>query len=177
MPSLRRITILVLLLAATPCSAQRSIEVTGGAGYTAMDVEAWHEGPVNDWNQFMSGFSVRVLPLEVAGLTLGLEGGYRYLTWYSYRFLSNTLEVDVAAYPVMGLVRVPLSDFFASEFSGGVFIFDGGSDPALGAALIGRIPVAASWHVPVRLHTEVVFDAETNLVPLGVQLGIAYDFD
>lgn len=172
----RMVLLLTLFAPAMPGAAQVSMELTGVAGFTAMEVEAWHQSPVNDWEQFMSGFAVRILPLEVAGLGVGLEGGYRYLAWYNYLFTGSTIEVDVEAYPIMGLVRVPLGAYFASELRGGAYVFDGFTDPAVGAALLGRIPITKAWHVPVRLHADIVFDSDTNLVPIGAELGIGYDF-
>lgn len=157
-------------------AAQRTIEITGGAGYTSVDLEAFHEDELEDWGMPWYGGHALIVPFEVAGVGVGLEAGWQYLAWFDYNSLGTTVTRELSATSVMGVARVPFTRTFFSEFRAGVFMFDEFTDPAIGAALGGRIPISAQWSIPVKLRTDLVLDEDTNFVPIALELGGAYEF-
>jgi hypothetical protein len=166
----------ILALTATGVGAQRTIEVTGGAGYTSTDLEGFYGGTLNDWNQAWYGGHAVIVPFAMGPIGVGVEAGWQFLAWFDYQGLSGSVYRELTAFNVMGLVRVPLSDFFFSELTAGVFVFDEFTDPAIGAALGGRIPIALGWSIPVKLRTNLILDEDTNFVPIALEIGVGYDF-
>ena len=68
--------------------AQRSLEISLGAGYTAVDVEAAARtaGDVaNDWNQLLYGGTARLYFAELPTARLGVEVGWYRVYWYEVR--------------------------------------------------------------------------------------------
>ena len=165
-----------LVLTATSGSAQRTVELYGGAGYTSTDLSSFYGGDLNDWNQAWYGGHLVVVPFDFGALGVGVEAGWQYLAWFDYQGLSGNVLRELSAVNLMGLVRVPLSDVFFSELSAGVFMFDEFTDPAIGAAIGGRIPISPAWHIPVKVRTNLVLDEDTNFVPIALELGIGHVF-
>lgn len=162
----------ILACTAVDAGAQRTIELVGGAGYTAVDLEAFYQGEVNDWGQAWYGGHLLVVPLDFGAVGVGAEVGWQYLAWFDYNSLGTTITRELSALSVMAAVRVPLSDIFFSELTAGVFMFDEFTDPAVGAALGGRIPMSAGWSIPVKVRTSIVMDEHTNFVPIALELGL-----
>lgn len=174
----RTVTTLVVVLAAHagPVSAQQSVEVYGDIGFTGMDAESWAGSALMDWDQFMSGMHAQLYVAEYGDVRIGAELGYRYLLWYQIQSGGFPVDRNVDAYTAMAVLRTPFTPVVFGEVSAGFYAFGDFVDPAIGAAVGGRIPLTERWSVPVKLRVGTVFDADANMVPLGLSLGVAYEF-
>lgn len=173
-----RIACAALCLAlAAPASAQVTVELHAGAGFTAVDVAAWAGGEVNDWEQTEQGGYVQVFFLDRSAFTVGVELGYSYLLWYSVPYSPGSLEYDVDANRIMGVVRREITPFIFTEASVGFyrFIYGEFTDLAVGGAVGGKIPITDALSIPVKLRATSVFDDAATMVPIGFSIGLAYE--
>lgn len=71
--------------------SQRSVELTGSIGYSAVDIEAIVEvGEVSgtdatDWGQLNGGVSGQLFLISAGDFGFGIELMYQHLFWYSVR--------------------------------------------------------------------------------------------
>lgn len=175
---MRRFIAAAAIVACTTADAhgQRTVELVGGAGYTAVDLEAFYEGSLEEWNQAWYGGHLLVVPFALGPIGVGAEVGWQFLAWFDYNSLGTRITRELGALSIMGALRVPLSEVFFSELTAGVFMFDEFTDPAVGAALGGRIPVSPAWSIPVKVRANIVLDENTNFVPIALELGVARDW-
>lgn len=170
------LVLLALAAASAPGRAQVTLEVYGGAGVTSVDDEEWAGGTVTSSEMTWSALHVQVMGLRAGPAVLGLEVGYEYLLWYEVPYGTDYLDYDVDATNVMGVARIPFTEFIFGELHGGIYAFDGFTDPALGAAIGGRIPLSSRWSIPVRVRASMILDSSANVIPIGFQAGVSYGF-
>lgn len=165
-------------LPAAPAQAQ-SIELSGGLGYTAVDIDAWAAGGVlQDWNQFMSQVYVQVHLLAIGPLTLGVEAGYQYFLYdvvrVPYGDYPITYTRDTAATRVLATGRISLAGGFFADLGAGPYFISGGPNWGVSAAIGRHIALSSKFSIPVKLRTSIVLDDTSHLLPLGLSAGLAY---
>lgn len=176
MKHLGSILALSLFATAGPAVAQQSIEVYGGVGFTSTDAESWAGSTLMDWNETMSGAHAQLYLLGYDRIRVGVEVGYQYLLWYQFRFSGFPVERNVDAYRAMAVVRSSFTPALFGEVAAGFYAFEDFADPAIGAAVGGRIALSERWTIPVKLRVNTIFDADANMVPIGLSVGAAYEF-
>ena len=62
------------------------------------------------------------------------------------------------------------------EFGPGAFMFGDWTDYGIMAAFGYRIDVTENLAIPIKLRTEIIFDKDTNLYPVGLSFGVSYSF-
>lgn len=176
------IAALALSLAASPLSAQTGmlLEITGHAGYTAVDVDKWAGSSANDWTQFASGASAKLFFKGLPTVKFGVEAGYRYFMWYQVvvPFGATTIirEYDISA-THYGLVA-RLSPVPGMSFDAGVgaYAFDGGTDVGGHAALSKSFLSGPKISIPIGLRIDYVADKDAPMTDIGANAGIAIKF-
>ena len=175
-------TLIIILLFPSAVLAQKSIELTGHAGYTGVDLDALVEEDeiegtfVRDWDQFASGGGIQFFFTEANNISIGGEIMYQYLYWYQVRvpFGSQpiTREYDV------DLIRLtPIA-----RFGSGMFAFDAGPEinfidgVNLGLMLAGNIfiPITEKISIPIRARVDV-FNYIVLTAPISLNVGIKVD--
>ena len=182
---------LPLLLATLCCVATwipaasataQSIELSGGLGYTAVDLDAWvGSGAIaQDWNQFMSQVYVQLHLTDLGPMTLGIEAGYQYFFWTSVRVPYGDFPIfrdhSTCAVRLMATGRLPLASGFFADLGAGAYLFEDWTAWGLTAALGRQFALTPQLSVPVKLRTSVVLDADAPMLPLGLSAGLAYQF-
>lgn len=174
------IAALALLLAVGPLRAQTGmlLEVTGHAGYTAVDVKKWAGPNVNDWTQFASGASAKLFFKSLPTLKLGVEVGYRYFMWYEYPsgIGPSMYQYDVAATHYALVAR--FSPVPGTSFDAGVggFAFDGGTDFGGHAAISKSFFSGPKISIPIGLRLDYIADSDAPMTVVGANAGIAIKF-
>lgn len=146
-------------------------ELSGGVGFTSVDVTKWGGTNATNEEQMLYQFDARVLFLRASGFQLGVEAGYRYFFYYEVPFGTNMLTRDVAATRFGAVARRPLASAVSFDVGAAAYMFDGFTDFGVSGALVFRIP-AGKIGIPLHLRTDIVFD-ETTLIGSGATLGIA----
>ena len=150
------------------------LEISGGAGFTAVNVEKWYgsSSPRNE-EQMLGLFDARLLFANAAGFRLGIEGGYRYFFYYEVPsgVGSNMYYYDVEAYRIGGVARRPFNANVALDLGGAAYMFDGYTNMGLSAAIVFSFPIAGKVSIPLHLRTDLVFDDEL-MIGSGATLGI-----
>jgi hypothetical protein len=148
-------------------------EVSGGVGFTSLDVEKWGGSGTTNEEQMLSAFDARVLFLNAGGFQLGLEGGYRYFFYYEVPFGTNTLYRDVAATRFGAVARRPLSTYVSLDFGAAAYMFEDFTDMGASAALVFRFPITPRVSIPLHLRTDLVFD-EQMIIGSAATLGLSF---
>jgi hypothetical protein len=146
-------------------------ELSGGVGYTSVDLEKWGGSGSTNEELLLSQFDARLFFARAGGFQLGLEGGYRYFFYYEVPFGTNMLTRDVAATRIGGVARRELNGVVSLDLGTAVYMFDGFTDFGVSGAMVFRIP-AGKVGIPLHLRTDLVFD-EQLMIGSGMTLGIA----
>ncbi|MEM9998113.1 MAG: hypothetical protein AAF809_10475 [Bacteroidota bacterium] len=179
----RRATFAVALLSLVlimpfAARAQVTIEVHGGVGYTAVDVDGWSQGTAVNWDQFAVPVYAQLFALQVGAAQLGLEVGYDYFFYYEVRIPDPFFTVirgrDVEATRVHAVARLPVGGRAFVEAGAGPYFFDGFTN--LGATLAVGLPIGLTPRLalPIKLRTGLVLDEDASLVPLSLSVGLSY---
>jgi hypothetical protein len=171
----------MLFLAAWPttsASGQRTIEVYGGIGYTAVDLDAWTQTRYVDWNQTMYQGSVQAFIAQAGTVLLGVEIGYDYFFWYTvpvpgYSY-TRTREADATRLMAVARLEAPTGLF--GEFGAGGFLFGDWTDLGVAASVGYKIRATPKIAVPIKLRSAYIMDADANLLPVGISVGVAVGF-
>ena len=171
---------LVLSLAVSPLAAQTGmlLEVTGHAGYTAVDVKKWAGPNVNDWTQFASGGSATLFFKGAPTVKLGVEVGYRYFMWYEYPsgIGPSMYQYDVAATHYGLVARFSLVPGVSFDAGLGGYAFDGGTDVGGHAAISKSFFSGPKFSIPIGLRVDYVADKDAPLTDIGANAGLAIKF-
>ncbi len=160
-----------------PAGRRLQFEVTGGVGYTAVDVDTWAGKPANDWNTLAYWGAARLLLPMGSSLRLGVEVGYHYHFWY-HAYPGGTVswvyQYDVAATHVAGMVRFPVGTHFSADLGAGLHLFDAGAKPGVLAALSYDIPVG-NLAIPIGVRADYVL-TNPALLPIVLNTGVRFSF-
>src|SRR5580765_4398953 len=74
------LTFIVSTIFMSDPKAQVVLEVDGGVGYTAMNMESWAEREPMDWSQFAKQVNAQAL-YRKSNFAFGVSYGYNYLFW------------------------------------------------------------------------------------------------
>lgn len=163
-------------------AAQRLLEVYGGAGYTAGNVNNWSgHSSLYDWSQTLYDYHAEALLVRAGGVHLGLEAGYEHLMWYEYNYCPGCstpayTSRSVSATRVMAVARVDSPARLFAEVAAGMQFFDGYSDPGVYAGIGYRVPLTAAVDLPIKVRAGLILDSDQNLIPLSLSAGLSYRF-
>lgn len=149
----------LLAVIASSAAAQGSsivLEVSGGAGFTSVDVKKWGGSGATNEEQLLTAIDLRAFLFEVGGFQLGAEAGYRYFFYYETAFGPTTLYRDIDANRFGVVVRRSLGKFVGVDAGAATYQFPGGSDLGVSGALVFRIPLGAKLSVPLHVRADVV---------------------
>ncbi len=150
------------------------LEITGGVGYTVVNMDSWAGTAANNWDNIAYWGAARLLFPMSGGLRFGVEAGYNYHFWYNYYpgGTSYPYEYQVNATHVAGLVRFPLGTRFTADLGGGVQMFNrAGTHPEALAALKYHIPLSAKLDLPIGVRADAIL-SNPILVPVRLSAGI-----
>ena len=147
-------------------------ELSGGLGYTSVDLQKWGGNGSTNEELLLSQFDARLFFARAAGFQLGAEAGYRYFFYYEVPFGTNMLTRDVAATRIGAVARRPLNGVVSLDLGAAAYMFDGFTDFGVSGAMVFRIP-AGKIGIPLHLRTDLVFD-EQMLVGSGATLGLSF---
>lgn len=156
------------------------LEITGNAGYTAVDVDKWAGQGAWDWAQFASGGSAKLFFKSVPAGKIGVELGSRYLMWYEFRqpFGSSYVypQYDVTAMHAALLFRMTLVPGTSFDVGAGVYAFDGGTDGALQLAVSRAFFRGPKFSIPIGLRFDQIIDSDAPMSVIGATAGIGVKF-
>ena len=154
--------------------ALTDVEFEFGAGYSAVNAQAWLAGGalVSD-NRLASGGDGRVIFFSTGPLRAGLEVGYHYYWSYKAIFGSNGVIRDVDADHVSLVGRVLPTPRLSFDIGAGVQFFDGFSDIGLQGAIRYAIPVSEHLSVPIGVRGDLILDRNATLFPVMLTAGFA----
>ncbi len=172
------IALCALLTLPATGTAQTAIEVYGGVGYTAVDVDAWSgtSTGAEDWDQVAFEGYVQVFTLQAGNVSLGLEAAYEYLFWYDVLYLGSTLTREVEATRILALARFDLAGPTFAELGAGAHLFDGFTDIGIAAGVGYLLPVNERISVPLKLRGDYVMDPDASLLVTRGSVGVRYSF-
>jgi hypothetical protein len=162
------------LLFASPVLSQ-TIEIDGGVGYTAVDMEAWAGVEPYDWNNMASYVNAQVLFPISATVSLGAGAGYQYLFWYDFRYLSSYITYEAEATRITGIARFHFNRNFI-DLTFGTYLFEDYSNFAGGVNLGRAFRLSEKLSLPVKISTTVIVDSDAMILPITVGTGLSYKF-
>jgi hypothetical protein len=167
--------LLMLWVTPWPAHAQRqiSIEIHGGGGVTAVDVQeaSGQTSEVRGEDTGMYQFFGRVFFADLGAARLGVEVGYQYLYFYEAPFI-GFLDRDIDAMRYAAVLRYPLAGRLIVEAGAGIHSFEGGSVFSTLGALGVDLSVAPRIAVPIRARADFVID-DALTIPVGATIGLA----
>ncbi|MFZ5972780.1 MAG: hypothetical protein ACOYXA_14425 [Bacteroidota bacterium] len=179
--------ILLFMLSSVFPLAGQTIEVDGGMGYAAVNLESWsgisETGStfrLYDWSNFTGYASLQVLFPVSKSIQAGVSAGYQHLFWYEWKYFYDTYngyfyyqEADVNASRFLGIVRLNAAKL-QFDLGLGTFVFDDFADFTTLAALIYPIKLTDQLSIPVKVATNIIFDSDATIVPLTLGAGLSY---
>lgn len=174
-----RLSIFIFLTVICARSFSQVIEVGGGIGYAAVDMNAWAGIEPEDWSNFSSYYGVQILFPIGAKVAIGAGVAYQYLFWYYFRYPNGaqTLDItrDVDATRVQGIFRVNLNrNFF--EVAAGPYFFGDFTDLSLGVQFGHDFRLSDKLGLPVRVGATYIADSEAVIIPITAGAGLSYRF-
>jgi len=152
---------------------QLLFEISGGAGYTGVDIEKWGGSSARNEELGLYQGDVRVFFAERAGYQIGLEGGHRYFMYYEVPWTPSDLQYDVSATRVAAVARRPITGMLALDVALAMYMFGDFTDLGVSGALAFRIP-AGRITLPLHVRTDVVFDQSATIIAPGVTIGVGF---
>ena len=178
---MRKLTSLAVVLIAlglpAASSAQIAIEARGDLGVNQVEPATWLGLGTFDANRMIVGGDLAVVigRREPQGLQVALEAGYQRLLAYKRIVDGQPVDQSQAGLRLFGATRFWINDAaFYGEFGAGVYFFEDGKNPLIGAAFGKMFDVGERISIPVRVRANVVFDPAALVVPFYVQAGVAY---
>lgn len=170
------LSLTLILMPTKEISGQVTFEANVGIGVTAVDVQAWAYGSAGDWSLFSGTGSVAAYPLQLGNVSIGAEYRFHYFFWYGYYPFGYSYlnDVNVDAHGLMAIIRFKLGGNWFLETGAGPYFFGEWTDWGGMMAVGYTLPLGEKLYIPIKLRQDVVFDADTNLYPLRLNLGIGY---
>ena len=150
------------------------LEISGGLGYTAVDLNAWAESGVSDWNQLLYTVNAQLYFYNKDAVEFGAELGHTYFMWYTVPLFSGLREPSAVS--VSGLLRYKLTEQLFAELSAGVYFFGDWTDPGVRTSLGYMIPINEKLSVPLKFQLGMILDSSANLYTVDLSGGVAYSF-
>ena len=151
------------------------LEITGGLGYTAVDMNGWAgtSNGANNWSNLNYSGSARLLIPVGKDVRLGVEAGYNYHFWYNVYVgpPSYTYQYDVTATHVAALVRVPLARRITADLGAGMHFFNNAGTHAGALGGITYAIPAGSVTIPVGVRADFIF-TNPMVLPITVNAGV-----
>ena len=144
-------------------------------GISAVDVEDFHDGRVNDWDLFNYQFYFQAISLNEIGTGFGAEFGWSHILWYEVpTFNFSPVEVYEETFNISGLAHFSPSFYYVQ---GGPQLHIWQSDKvdiSLGAlGGVGfEIPIGAI-KIPLGFRVEWI-SAEALLMTFGGNFGVKF---
>jgi hypothetical protein len=170
----------VLLLGFVPVAqAQVTVEVSGGMGLTAVDLDQWSNAFARsgrDWSKTNHHIRGLVLPFTSGKFSLGGEFASQDLFWYTYNacpgcgsFVEGTTAVGSTS--VMGSGRLDVGHRSFVDFGAGMFFVGGETRMGAAGAVGHSVPVNEKVSIPIKFRTDIVFG---QLVAPAVSVGVSF---
>lgn len=150
-----------------------TFEITGGVGYSIVDMNQWSGIPVNNWSNMVKWGAARLV-FPGSGMRFGIEGGYHYHFWYNYYpgGTSYPYQYEVSAAHAAGFVRMPLGARTTFDVGGAVHFFNSTKFGAL-ASLMYHIPLGANMDLPIGVRADAILTTPI-LIPVVVSAGFGF---
>jgi len=160
--------------------SQNSFELTGGAGYTAIDIEELVEQDevkgtfATDWGQASYGISGQYFFAAKGNIGFGAELMYQYWYWYNVSVPFGTQrifrEYSVSAFKVTPIVRFGTNSSFAFDIGPEINFSDG---IILGILLSANynIRISDNIEIPIKVRVDII-DQIVVAVPITLNTGI-----
>lgn len=154
------------------------LEFEGGAGITSVDKLKWAGtiSPLDDWNTTAYTGGVRLFFARLGALRVGGEAGYNHFWWYTTSAAGYPITYRPHATRVGAVVRAGLGQRMALDGGAAAYIFPGGTNLGVNAALGYFIPAGRQWSIPVKVRGDVVFGTSTTVASLLAIVGLSYRF-
>jgi hypothetical protein len=164
--------------AAPVVEAKYVLEAEGGVGTTFVDKQKWSGtiSPLSDWNTTAYAGNARLFFARLGSLRIGAEAGYNYFWWYTTGAAGTPYTYGPHATRVGPVVRAGLGRRMAVDGGAAAYIFPGGTDYGVNAALGYFIPVGRQLSLPIKVRGDLVFDPSTTLASVLMLVGLSYRF-
>ncbi|WP_420315923.1 hypothetical protein [Ekhidna sp.] len=170
---------LLTVLTITGSYSQQQLDITLGAGYTAIDLDKVVEKDevsgtrLEDWDQANFGISAQYFFTSFGEVQFGLEAMYQHLYWYRVIVPFGSTPIDreytITAGRISGIFRFGSEN--ASFDLGPTLNFNNGTQ--LGLMLSGNkyFPIADNIDIPLKLRIDVI-DGIVVYAPISLNTGI-----
>jgi hypothetical protein len=162
-PMKRVLTSFCLILLSLSLHAQEKLEITIGAGYTAIDLDKLiledeiANTRLDDWDQTNYLVSVQYYFTEIGDITFGIEAAYHYLYWYQVRVPFGPSPI-IRAYDVSAFRLAPMFRFGGENANldlGPTFNFSDDFNPGIVISGNKFFPVSNKIDIPVKLRLDI----------------------
>ncbi|MEQ9403381.1 MAG: hypothetical protein RIM99_07350 [Cyclobacteriaceae bacterium] len=159
--------------------AQNQLDITIGAGYTAVDLDALIEKDevsgtsLLDWDQFNIGFSAQYFFLATNSFQLGAEIMYQHQYWYRVLVPFGSTPID-REYTVTTTRITPVFRFGEGNFAfdvGPEFNFSDGLQLGLMLSANQYIPINDKIDIPVKGRIDII-NGIVLTVPISINTGV-----
>ncbi len=159
--------------------SQNQLDVTIGAGYTAIDIESLVEedeisGTVaTDWDQFTIGLSAQYFFLNTSSFQFGVEAMYHHLYWYSVRVPFGSQDIN-REYTVTAFRITPIFRFGKENFAfdvGPELNFNDGTEIGLMLSANQYFPINDKIDIPVKARLDII-NGIVITVPITLHAGV-----
>lgn len=177
----RWIVIILSFQLIAPVIQSQIIEAEAKIGYAIVDLKSWSRGiDPNNWSNFSGSGTAQVLFPVTKSLSIGVSAGFHHLFWYSYRWKDiydnyHYVEEVANATPLLAIFRFNFGRNFV-DFGAGPYFFKGYSDFSSLASIGHSFRLTDKLSLPVKLNCNIIFDSDSNVVPITIGTGLSYSF-
>lgn len=180
---MRRYPIIVLVMVIPfLLHSNNYIEVTIGAGYTAIDLDSLVEKDENegssltDWDQFSYGVSGQYYFYSLGSIQLGAELMFLHMYWYSVKVPYGSQPIyrdySVNRFSIAPIVRFNIGKHSSIDL-GPVAQFSDSLDMGFFASFNYFLDIFNTVEIPIKLRVDIR-DGLVTSVPLTLSTGIQY---
>jgi len=158
---------------AAATQSRMTFEVTGGVGYSIVDMKTWSGYTINN-SSAMAYWGAARLIFPGSGVRFGIEGGYHYHFWYNYYpgGTSYPYQYDVSAAHVAALVRLPLGAHGTFDLGGAMHFLTPNKFGGL-VALMYHIPLGQALELPIGVRADAILTTPV-LIPVVLSAGLGF---
>ncbi|MGD0583037.1 MAG: hypothetical protein ABR974_08855 [Bacteroidales bacterium] len=163
----------------SPVTYSQVIEVTGGIGYTAVNIDQWYGtekygATLLDWSHFSGYVTAQGFYALNKTLSIGIGAGYQYLFWYDIKTYSGSYyEYEVDAFRLTALARLNFKNNFI-DFGFGTFLFEDSNDFASVVSFGHSFRLTDKLALPVKVNCNAIFDKSSIVAPVTLGIGLSY---
>ncbi|MCJ7448384.1 MAG: hypothetical protein MUO72_11900 [Bacteroidales bacterium] len=174
-----RLGVLILFLhVIAPVIHSQVIEVTGGVGYTHINLDSWTKGgELYDWLELNGCATAQgFYPINKI-ISVGISGGFHHLFSYSTKspygnYIGYNYEANAGS--IAALARFNFGRNFIDLGVGPFFISGGYTDWAAVVSLGHAFRLTEKLSLPLKFNGSVIFDSDANIIPLTFTTGLSY---